>query len=408
MINKERDTLENLIKERKKRFSFETYRSYGNGTVLLVDDKYIICSGFCDLHVHFREPGFFYKETIKTGSLAAARGGYTTVCTMPNLNPAPDSLENLNVQLDIIKKDALIEVIPYGTISKGEKGGELAALDKTAPFVCAFSDDGKGVQSEALMRAAMLKAKSLGKIIAAHCEDESLLKGGCVHEGEWAEKNGFIGISAESEFLQLERDLRLVKETGVRYHACHVSTKESVALIRKAKSEGLPVTCETAPHYLLLTENDLIDDGRFKMNPPLRTAKDRDALIEGVIDGTIDAIATDHAPHSAEEKNKGLKNSAFGIVGLETAFPLLYTGLVKENVISLQKLVWLMSDSPRKIFGIPQRKTDFTVFETKTPYKILPQDFLSKGKSTPFENAEVYGRCVLTIKDDEVVYKYEK
>lgn len=402
MENKRRDGLE-ARSEKVKRL-LDAYRNGSYGTVLFMDEKYMICPGFCDLHVHFREPGFSYKETIRTGSLAAARGGYTTVCTMPNLNPAPDSAETLSLQLRAIRKDAVTQVIPYGTVTKGERGEELSDMEALAPHVCAFSDDGKGVQSEDLMRAAMIKAKSLGKIIAAHCEDNALLKGGCVHDGAWAARHGFAGISSESEYRQLERDLRLVKEIGVRYHVCHVSAKESVELIRRAKKEGVPVTCETAPHYLLLTEDDLSDDGRFKMNPPVRSEADREALIEGVIDGTIDAIATDHAPHAEAEKNKGLKESAFGIVGLETAFPLLYTGLVREKILSPEKLVALMSDEPRKIFGIPRRENDFSVFEIRESYRISPRDFLSKGKSTPFENREVFGRCVLTVKDDAVIY----
>lgn len=404
MVINRADMFNNLVKEKKKEKFFDIYKSLGGCLVLLVDNKYIICPGFCDLHVHFREPGFFYKESIKSGTAAAARGGYTTVCTMPNLNPTPDTAANLKIQLDIVEKDAFIEVIPYGAITQGEKGEKLSDMQALAPYVCAFSDDGKGVQSEDVMRAAMLKAKSLKKIIAAHCEDDSLLCGGCVHDGTWAKNNGFIGISSESEFKQLERDLRLARETGVRYHVCHISTKESVELIRKAKKEGTLVTCETAPHYLLLTENDLIDDGRYKMNPPIRSEADRDALIGGIIDGTIDAIATDHAPHAKHEKDKGLKDSAFGIVGLETAFPLLYTYLVRENVISLERLIELMCDAPRKAFGIPKREKDFTVFEIDKPYKISSKEFLSKGKSTPFENREVYGRCVMTVKDGKIVY----
>lgn len=404
VLKKKEIMFDKLVKEKKGKDFFDAYRNFGDGTFLLIEGKYFICSGFCDLHVHFREPGFFYKESIKSGSLAGARGGYTTVCTMPNLNPAPDTLENLNVQREIIKKDAVIEVIPYGTITKGEKGDELSDMRSLAPYVCAFSDDGRGVQSDDMMRLAMEKAKSLDKIISAHCEDNSLLKGGCIHDGEWAKRHGFIGISSESEYKQLERDLRLAKEIGVRYHVCHISTKESVELIRNAKKEGVSVTCETAPHYLVLTENDLRDEGRFKMNPPVRSEEDKRALIEGVIDGTIDAIATDHAPHSKEEKSKGLKDSAFGIVGLETAFPLLYTRLVKENVITLQRLVELMSDNPRKIFDIKKRNNDYTVFEIANPYKISPEDFLSKGRSTPFEGDEVFGRCVLTVKDDKTVY----
>ncbi len=396
--------LDKLIREKRGKYLLDAYRD-GDDTFSLIDEKYLICPGFCDLHVHFREPGFFYKEGIKTGSLAAARGGYTTVCTMPNLNPCPDTLENLDVQRDIIERDALVEVLPYGTISKGEKGEELADMQALAPYVCAFSDDGRGVQSEDMMRLAMQKAKSLGKIIAAHCEDNSLLKGGCIHEGEWAKKHGFVGISSESEYRQIERDLRLAKEIGVRYHVCHISTKESVELIRNAKKEGVRVTCETAPHYLVMSENDLVDEGRFKMNPPLRSEQDKNALIEGVIDGTIDAIATDHAPHSKEEKSRGLKDSLFGIVGLETSFAILYSRLVREGVISANKLVELLSDNPRKIFNIPKRDNDFVVFDVEKPYKISSEEFLSKGKSTPFENVQVFGKCLLTVKDGNIVYQ---
>ena len=365
--------------------------------------KYTVFPGFCDVHVHFREPGFSYKETIASGSAAAARGGYTAVCAMPNLNPVPDSVENLRVQTDIIKKDALISVFPYAAITVGEKGEKLADLEALAPHVIAFSDDGKGVQSEDMMRDAMIRAKSLGKMIVAHCEVNELLKGGYIHDGEYAKMHGHKGICSESEWRQIERDLRLSKETGCAYHVCHISTKESVELIRKAKAEGINVTCETGPHYLVLDENDLKEEGRFKMNPPLRSLADREALIEGIIDGTIDMIATDHAPHSAEEKAKGLKDSAFGIVGLETAFPVLYTKLVKENIISLEKLVKLLTENPRRRFGISQTG-DFTVWDLNESYKIDPEDFLSMGKATPFAGMEVFGKCMLTVRGGKVVY----
>lgn len=367
--------------------------------------KYTVFPGFCDVHVHFREPGFSYKETIASGSAAAARGGYTAVCAMPNLNPVPDSVENLRVQTDIIKKDALISVFPYAAITVGEKGEKLADLEALAPHVIAFSDDGKGVQSEDMMREAMIRAKSLGKMIVAHCEVNELLKGGYIHDGEYAKMHGHKGICSESEWRQIERDLRLSKETGCAYHVCHISTKESVELIRKAKAEGINVTCETGPHYLVLDENDLKEEGRFKMNPPLRSRSDREALIEGIIDGTIDMIATDHAPHSAEEKAKGLKDSAFGIVGLETAFPVLYTKLVKENIISLEKLVKLLTENPRRRFGISQTG-DFTVWDLNESYKIDPEDFLSMGKATPFAGMEVFGKCMLTVRGGKVVYSY--
>lgn len=365
--------------------------------------KYTVFPGLCDVHVHFREPGFSYKETIASGSAAAARGGYTAVCAMPNLNPVPDSVENLRVQTDIIKKDALISVFPYAAITVGEKGEKLADLEALAPHVIAFSDDGKGVQSEDMMREAMIRAKSLGKMIVAHCEVNELLKGGYIHDGEYAKMHGHKGICSESEWRQIERDLRLSKETGCAYHVCHISTKESVELIRKAKAEGINVTCETGPHYLVLDENDLKEEGRFKMNPPLRSLADREALIEGIIDGTIDMIATDHAPHSAEEKAKGLKDSAFGIVGLETAFPVLYTKLVKENIISLEKLVKLLTENPRRRFGISQTG-DFTVWNLNESYKIDPEDFLSMGKATPFAGMEVFGKCMLTVRGGKVVY----
>ena len=365
--------------------------------------EYVVFPGFCDVHVHFREPGFSYKETIKTGSAAAAHGGYTAVCTMPNLNPVPDCLPALQAQLDIIQKDACIAVYPYAAITKGEKGEELADLAATAPYAIAFSDDGRGVQSDEMMFRAMQKAKVLGKIVAAHCEVNELLKGGYIHDGEYAKAHGHKGICSASEYKEIERDLYLAKQTGAAFHVCHISTAESVELIRKAKAEGVDVTCETAPHYLILDENDLQENGNFKMNPPLRGKRDREALIQGVKDGTIDMIATDHAPHSAEEKSKGLAGSAFGIVGLETAFPVLYTHLVKTGVITLEKLVDLMVVNPQKRFHIP--RDGFSVWNLSERQTIDGKDFLSKGKSTPFLGSEVYGVNYLTVAKGNAVYK---
>ena len=366
---------------------------------------FYVFPGFCDVHVHFREPGFSYKETILTGTRSAARGGFTDVCTMPNLDPVPDSAEHLNAQLDLIRRDAIIKVHPYGAITRGEKGRDLADLDALAPNVIAFSDDGKGVQDEEMMRAAMKKARSLGKIIAAHCEDETLLKGGYIHDGEYAALKGHRGICSESEWRQIERDIRLAAATGCAYHICHISCKESVDIIKKAKAAGIDVTCETAPHYLLLDESALAEDGKYKMNPPLRSARDREALTEGLCDGTIDMIATDHAPHSREEKSLGLMKSAFGIVGLETAFPALYTGLVKTGIITIEKLVGIMAVNPRKRFGIPF-SGDYTVWDLEEREKVDPERFATKGRSTPFEGMELYGTCYLTVADGRtVLYK---
>ncbi|MGN0819301.1 MAG: dihydroorotase [Christensenellaceae bacterium] len=367
-------------------------------------DNCYIFSGFCDVHVHFREPGFFYKETIKTGSMAAARGGYTSVVTMPNLNPVPDTLENLKAQLDIIDKDAVIGVYPLGSITKGEKGETLSDMEDMAPYVAGYSDDGRGVQSKVMMKSAMLKAKRLDKIIVAHCEDNSLLNGGYIHDGEYAKLNGHRGISSASEWKQVERDLELAKETGVKYHVCHVSTKESVEIIRQAKKDGVDVTCETAPHYLTMNDTMLQDDGRFKMNPPIRSESDRLALIEGLLDGTVDMIATDHAPHSLEEKSRGLKNSLMGVVGIETAFPILYTKLVKTNVVSLEKIIELLTVNPEKRFNIPS-DNDYCVWDLGANYRIDGNKFLSMGRSTPFEGVSVYGECIATVKNGKIVYK---
>ena len=372
----------------------------------VISKRYIIVPGLCDVHVHFREPGFSYKETIASGSAAAAHGGYTAVCTMPNLDPVPDSAEHLQVQLDAIKRGAAIKVLPYGAITVGEKGERLADMEAMSDKVCAFSDDGKGVQNDEMMREAMTAAKRLGKIIAAHCEDNSLLFGGYIHDGEYARMHGHRGISSASEYKQIERDLRLAEETGCAYHVCHISTKESVELIRQAKARGVDVTCETAPHYLVLCDEDMQEDGRFKMNPPLRSREDKKALIEGIKDGTIDMIATDHAPHSAEEKGRGLEKSLMGVVGLETAFPVLYTELVTKNIITLDRLVELMSFKPKERFGI-DTNNDFAVFDISEAYKIDPENFLSMGRATPFAEREVFGRCLLTVHNEKVVYKAE-
>ena len=366
--------------------------------------EYSVFPGFCDVHVHFREPGFSYKETIASGTAAAAKGGYTAVCTMPNLNPVPDSLAHLAPQEEQIAATALIHVYPYGAITVGQQGRELAELDALSDHVIAFSDDGRGVQQDAMMEQAMLRAKALGKLIVAHCEDNSLLRGGYIHDGIYARDHGHRGICSQSEWGQIRRDLELAKKTGASYHVCHISTKESVALIRQAKAEGVDVTCETAPHYLVLDERDLQEDGRFKMNPPLRGEEDRLALLRGIQDGTIDMIATDHAPHSAEEKSRGLEGSAFGIVGLETAFQVLYTKLVLPGVISLARLLALLVSAPRARFGIPMGN-DYTVWDLTETTCIDPETFLSKGRATPFAGWEVQGQCYLTVCDGKIVYR---
>ena len=365
---------------------------------------YAVFPGFCDVHVHFREPGFSYKETIATGSLASARGGYTAVCTMPNLNPVPDSVEHLDIQRRLIKDSACIHVYPYGSITVEEKGEALADLEGMAPHIIAFSDDGRGVQSDEMMRAAMLRAKALGKMIVAHCEDNSLLRGGYIHDGAYAAAHGHRGICSESEWGQIARDLKLVKETGVRYHVCHISTKESVDIIRRAKAEGVDVTCETGPHYLVMDDSMLEEEGRFKMNPPIRSIADRDALVEGILDGTIDMIATDHAPHSAEEKSRGLEKSAFGIVGIETAFPIMYTHFVKTGRMTMDHLLKLLVTNPRERFGIPMGN-EFSVWDLNAEYAIDPEEFLSMGRATPLAGWKVFGKCMATVCDGKVVYK---
>ena len=386
--------LKGFVSDFLSKESFSAFRS----------PSFAIFPGFCDVHVHFREPGFSYKETILTGSMAAAHGGYTAVCTMPNLNPVPDSAENLGMQLKIIEDDSVIHVYPYGAITVGQKGEKLSDMEAMANDAIAFSDDGRGVQSDDMMREAMLRAKALGKMIVAHCEVNSLLRSGYIHDGKYASAHGHRGICSESEYAQIARDIELVKETGCAYHVCHISTKESVDIIRKAKAEGVNITCETGPHYLVMDDSDLQEDGRFKMNPPLRDKEDRLALVEGIIDGTIDMIATDHAPHSAEEKSKGLAGSAFGIVGLETAFPVMYTKLVLTGIISLEKLINLLSDNPRKRFGIPLGN-DFTVWKLDEEITVNPEEFLSKGRSTPFAGEKFMGECMLTVCDGRIVYK---
>lgn len=363
-----------------------------------------VLPGFCDVHVHFREPGFSYKETIKTGSIAAAHGGYTSVCTMPNLNPTPDSVENVLIQKKIIDDDACINVYPIGTITKSEMGRELSDIADMSDLVIAFSDDGRGVQNSDMMEKAMNIAKENNKPICAHCEDNSLLNGGYIHDGVYARENGHRGICSKSEWGPIERDIELAKKTGCAYHVCHISCKESVELIRNAKKDGVNITCETGPHYLVLDESDLQENGRFKMNPPLRSKEDKEALIEGIKDGTIDMIATDHAPHSAEEKSKGLEKSAFGIVGIETAFQIMYSEFVKTNIISMERLIELLCVNPKKRLGITDNNS-YSVWDLGIESEINSDEFLSKGKSTPFEGKNVFGKCLLTVCNGKIVYK---
>ncbi len=390
--------------QKRKQVLFPMGEVFSNEISLPANEtEYAVFPGFCDVHVHFREPGFSYKETICSGSMAAAHGGYTAVCTMPNLNPVPDSLPHLQEQLDLISREARIHVYPLGAITVGEKGERLADFAALAPWVAGFSDDGRGVQGEEQMFAAMELAKKVGKPIVAHCEVNDLLHGGYIHDGRYAAEHGHRGISSESEWKQIERDLRLVKQTGCKYHVCHISAKESVELIRQAKAEGLDVTCETGPHYLVLDDSQLQEDGRFKMNPPIRSREDREALLAGILDGTVDMIATDHAPHSAEEKGRGLEKSAFGIVGLETAFPVLLTYLVRPGILSWQRLRQLLVDNPRRRFELPMGE-DYSVWDLNALEQVDPMRFLSMGRATPFAGQSLYGKCVLTVCNGKVVY----
>lgn len=382
-----------------------------DGAAVIELNHHFIVPGFVDVHVHLREPGFSYKETIASGTAAAAAGGYTALCAMPNLDPVPDSPDRLQVELEAIRRDARVHVYPYGAITQGEKGASLADLAALAPYVPGFSDDGRGVQSREMMRRAMLLAKKLDRPIVAHCEDESLLdKGWCVHDGEFAKRHGLPGNDPASEWRQVERDLLLVQETGCRYHVCHVSTKETVSLIRAAKAEGLPVSCETGPHYLVLCDEDLLDEGRFKMNPPIRSAADRNALVEGLLDGTVDCVATDHAPHSAEEKSRGLRGSLNGVVGLECAFPVLYTNLVETGDVPFSTLLNALCVNPRRIFGLPGGKiapgqiADLTVLDLNRPHTVDSGAFRSLGRATPFDGWGVSAAVALTICGGEIAY----
>ena len=388
----------------------------GNDIAAKEGDEVVDCrsltvvSGLVDLHVHLREPGFSAKETIATGTMAAAAGGFTTVCPMPNLSPAPDSVENLEKELELIRRDAKVKVIPYATITRKRYGRELVDFDSMKDSIAGFSDDGSGVQSDEVMRQAMVEAARTNSIIAAHCEIDALLNKGYIHDGEYARQHGHRGICSESEWGQIKRDIELAREAGCRYHVCHISTKESVELIRQAKAEGVRITCETAPHYLTMCDMDLQEDGRFKMNPPIRSAEDRDALIAGVQDGTIDVIATDHAPHTADEKSRGLALSAMGVVGLETSFAVIYTKLVKTGIITLEKAVEIMSAAPRRIFGLGGglavgEKADIAIFDLNEKWSVNPAEFKTMGRATPFEGWELQGRCRMTLVDGEVVYK---
>ncbi|MBR7095584.1 MAG: dihydroorotase [Clostridia bacterium] len=381
----------------------EATRFFSERGLSFPSSSYTVLPGFCDVHVHFREPGFSYKETIASGSRAAARGGYTSVLTMPNLSPVPDSRETLDLQLDIIRRDAVIAVTPIGAITRGERGEELSDMAAMAPDVAGFSDDGRGVQSEEMMRAAMERAHALGRPIVAHCEVNALLNGGYIHDGEYARAHGHRGISSESEYAEVERDIYLSEKTGCPLHLCHISTKESVALIRAAKARGADVTCETGPHYLVMDDGDLQEDGRYKMNPPLRAAADRLALVEGLLDGTVDMIATDHAPHSTEEKSRGLAGSAFGIVGLETAFATVYTHLVRTGTVPMERVLDALVTAPRRRFSLPL--DGFSLFALDEEFTVDARDFLSKGSATPFLGRRLFGVNHLTVTSGRAVYE---
>lgn len=411
-INKTFKKSDVLIKDGKIHSLGISISSENVDRVVDAQDKYFLIPGFVDVHTHLREPGFSYKETIRTGSMAGARAGYTTLCTMPNLKPAPDCMENLKAQTDIIERDAVIGVLPFGTITKGRKGaGEIIDFKSISDKVVGFSDDGTGVQTDELMKQAMTECAKLGKIISAHCEVNALLKGGYIHDGEYAKAHHHKGICSESEWAQIERDCLLAEKTGCQYHVCHISTKESVDIIRKAKARGVKVTCETGPHYLTMCDADLQEDGRFKMNPPLRSEADKQALIEGVLDGTIDVIATDHAPHSVQEKSKGLEKSAMGVVGLETAFAVLNTKLVKTGIITLEQLIEMMSVRPREIFGIDGGEikegatADLALLDVDREWTVEPNKFVTMGRATPFKDWKLQGENLLTIYRGEIVYE---
>ncbi len=396
------NTIKNYTKSNVQ-VQFEKHFSNANLASFTDFNNLVILPGLCDVHVHLREPGFSYKENIKSGTMASAKGGVTAVCSMPNLKPVPDSEENLKVQTDIIERDAVIKVYPYASITLGQKGEKLCDFKSLHDKVVAFSDDGKGVQDAKIIERAMILAKKYDKVLVCHCEDESLLYGGYIHDGEYAKAHGHKGICSASEYKQVERDLELVEKIGCKYHVCHVSTLETVELIRMAKKKGLNVTCETAPHYLILSDDDLKEEGRFKMNPPLRSNRDKQALIEGILDGTIDMIATDHAPHSEEEKSRGLKDSVFGIVGIENSFQLMFTHFVKTGILSMEKLMELMSFNPAKRFNIDVSK-DFSVWDLSVESRIEPKEFLSMGRATPFENHLVFGKNLMTIVNGKKVY----
>ena len=396
-------SVDNAVHSFKMTDGAATPMGYNDAADISISNCYLF-PAFCDVHVHLREPGFFYKESIKTGTAAAARGGYADVFSMANLDPVPDTVDNIALQWDIIKRDACVRVHPYAAITKGLSGRELVDFEALAPLCAGFSDDGKGVQADDIMEAAMTAAKEVGKIIVAHCEDERLLHGGCIHDGAFAKEHGLPGICSESEWGQIARDLKLAEKTGCAYHVCHISTKESVAIIREAKARGVNVTCETAPHYLTMDDSMIKDHGRFKMNPPIRSKEDREALIEGLLDGTIDMIATDHAPHSAEEKAQGLLASRMGVVGLETAFSVLYTKLVKPGILPLEKLIDVMAINPRKRFGLPLKDDDMCVFDPNAEYTVNPEEFATKGRSTPFDGWRLQGVCRMTVVDGEIVY----
>ena len=396
-------SVDNAVHSFKMTDGAATPMGYNDAADISISNCYLF-PAFCDVHVHLREPGFFYKESIKTGTAAAARGGYADVFSMANLDPVPDTVDHIALQWDIIKRDACVRVHPYAAITKGLSGRELVDFEALAPLCAGFSDDGKGVQADDMMEAAMTAAKAVGKIIVAHCEDERLLHGGCIHDGAFAKEHGLPGICSESEWGQIARDLKLAEKTGCAYHVCHISTKESVAIIREAKARGVNVTCETAPHYLTMDDSMIKDHGRFKMNPPIRSKEDREALIEGLLDGTIDMIATDHAPHSAEEKAQGLLASRMGVVGLETAFSVLYTKLVKPGILPLEKLIDVMAINPRKRFGLPLKDDDMCVFDPNVEYTVNPDEFATKGRSTPFDGWRLQSVCRMTVVDGEIVY----